>query len=267
MSQPGQYPQPGQPYGQPQQQPYDPAQGYQQPGYAQQPEFGQPQPGYGQQPAYGGYDAPAGAPQYDQPAFGGPEQPPLSFTPPLPPKKRSTGKIVLIVLLVLFVVCGGLGAVFALPVISQQGATIALPDKVAGLSIQKDANSQKITDAAVKSMEKSVGGHKSVAALYNGGGGNTDLVIFIGATGMNLFVSSQLDDAFKEINATDIETYKPTGDPASEIRCGNTSVTGSKGSVCIWADHGSLGFAIFMAKDKAKAAPAFLEMHKTMLKR
>ncbi|GIG60962.1 hypothetical protein Lfu02_53340 [Longispora fulva] len=204
---------------------------------------------------------PPGAPQYAPPVFVAPQSQPLGFTPPQAPKKSGAGKIVAGVLGLVLLLCLGGAALFAFPIISDQGATIALPAKIGNLVLDDGPEGKKAVDA-MSSAGGSIAGHESKGALYRDG---DKPVIFFGATGLNVNLKGQLDDAFKAMNATggvDIDA----GDLGGYIRCGTIAAQGDS-PACVWIDHGSIGLAIFVKGDKATAGQLFQEMHRAMLSR
>ncbi|WP_412541939.1 hypothetical protein R8Z50_05170 [Longispora sp. K20-0274] len=201
---------------------------------------------------------PPGAPQYAPPVFVAPQSQPLGFTPPQAPKKSGAGKIVAGVLALVLLLCLGGAALFVVPIVADQGATIALPAKIGNLALDDGPEGKAAVDA-MSNAAGSIAGHDSKGALYHDG---DKRVIFFGATGLNLRLKGQLDEAFDALHASymfDLDA----GDLGGYIRCG--TLNGS--TICMWIDHGSIGLAIFMQGEKAASGAQFQEMHKAMLSR
>ncbi|MEV6525158.1 hypothetical protein AB0M43_24710 [Longispora sp. NPDC051575] len=205
---------------------------------------------------------PPGAPQYAQPVFAAPQHQPLGFTPPQAPKKSPTAKIVLGVLALVLLLCLGGAALFAFPIAQQQGATIALPTTIGKLTLDEGPDGKKVVDSMGAAGGK-LAGHRTKGALYKDG---DKPVIFFGATGLNINLKSQLDDAFRTMNATGQVDLDP-GKLGGYVRCGTMSTAGLSMPVCLWIDHGSIGMAMFAGGELGSSGTLFREMHEAMLSR
>jgi hypothetical protein len=233
--------------------PYGPPQSYQQP----------PQP-Y-QRPAYQDpYQASAPPfqqqPAYPQPAY---QQP---FTPPPPPRRGKGLKITLAVLGVLFLVCAIGCGVFLYPVISANGTTVTAPPTLpGGLNKETSDEMQKIVDQMEADLRNDVGDVDQVAAGIYSDGDPQKLVVLVAATSTVFFPDSEIEDAFKGFNSTSSssvagQTSYPAGDLGGTVKCGSGKEDDLPMTLCAWADHGSVGIAIFIGRDLKEAADLFLQI-------
>jgi hypothetical protein len=286
-----QYPQSGQPeYGQPGYGQPDYGQpGYGQPDYGQQPEYGQPgyqTPGYGQQPEYGqpgyqtpGYQTPTyqqqpGYPQppqqpyyrqeptyYQRPEYQQPGYPPSGPpAPPSAPKKSGTRKIVLIVLAVLVVLCGGgAGVAYVVlkddvkDVVTASQTRLVAPDKVAGRAKITDADLQKVATEMVNGMKSEMPDASSTIGAFYGDPAKQDMFMVAGASGLVRNADKQLDDAFRELAASGLKLgaakdVEP-GPLGGHAKCADGQAEGVPVAMCVWVDSGSVGLvAVYFKK-------------------
>jgi hypothetical protein len=247
MSQP-----PANPYGPPHDSPNPPQQpGQQQPGGwppPQQPQ-GFPPPQQGFPPAQ------PGQPYGDPNLAGGPP----------PAKKSNVGKIVLIVLAVVLVLCLGGAAIawFALkgPVSEAVDASktrVVAPATLAGRPKITDPDLQKAADQAVAGMKSKAQNETSAVAAFYGDTTKQDLVMIAGVSGLLTDPKKELDDYVKglatELTVGDMATVD-AGPLGGEARCGDGKAESVPLGICVWADRGSLGMVIvyFKSADQAKA--------------
>jgi len=313
MSQPPQPPYSGEPYpgqpssGQPYQgQPYQGQQypGQQYPSYPQQPYQGQPNPdvptsvppGYPPTSAYPagdytqpqqpyGQPAPYGQADYAQQRFGQPGFPPI----PPPKKKSKVLPIVLTSVAIVLVLC--VGGVVALALIgknaqdkinSQKDTTtpttaptteaadptvapaadvkIVEPKTLGGRPKLTDAQFADVAKELQSSLKGVPGATNSVGALY-GTVAKQDIIIVAAA-------EAPIDDPDKELTQTfygagvgglkvDDITTAPTGSLGGVAKCGSASTGGVDMAICSWADDGSLGMMIWYFKSVGKAKAEF----------
>jgi hypothetical protein len=283
QGQPGYGPQ-GQPGYGPQGQPgYGPSG---QPGYGQQPGYGAPgqQPGYGPpgQPDYGqGYGQPPPGYGQQQPGYGDqagyappsydsgfPAGPPL--VPPTPVKKKRRGlKITLGILGALALVCGVLSCVIGYPIVKESGAKIAAPDTLpGGLTKDDSSENQTTVDQLESDLKSDVGATDAVAAFYKDGQDDTKPVLMVAATTLILFPSSEIDDAFKGIQESDLKiggiTTYPAGNLGGYVKCGSGTTSDVAIAACVWTDHGSAGIAFFFKRPVAESASLFVKIREAV---
>jgi hypothetical protein len=247
-----------------------------QPGYGQQPGYGPPSqpdygPGYGQPPGYGqqppGYgDQPGYAPpSYDS---GFPSGPPL--VPPAPVKKKRRGlKITLGILGALALVCGVLSCVIGYPIVKESGAKISAPNTLPGGLTKDDSEENQTTvDQLESDLKSDVGATDAVAAFYKDAQDDTKPVLMVAATTLILFPSSEIDDAFKGIQESDLKigniTTYPAGKLGGHVKCGSGTTSDVAIAACVWTDHGSAGIAFFFKRPVAEAATLFVKIREAV---
>ncbi|REF98060.1 hypothetical protein DFJ67_4069 [Asanoa ferruginea] len=280
-------PQPGT-YGQPPQQPgygdYGQQQPPQQPGYGdygQQPASGAPygqQPSspapYGQQPpAYGqpAYGQPPQQPTYGEQPFGGPPMPPTA-----PPKKKSrAGRIVLIVLAVVLVLCVGGGvAIWQIvkdpvkEVVAAANTRVVAPDTLGGKKKITDPELQSAVNDMDKSLNADVPNATSTAAAFYGDIAKQDLVMLVAVSGVIEDPVKELNDTFTSMNAngTTVKNIKDVeaGPLGGQAKCGDGEIADAGAAlplgICAWSDKGSVGMIGVYNVKGAEAYKNFLAM-------
>ena len=248
----GGYPPPNPQYGAQ----YPPAPGPYPPGYGQPAD--QAQPGYTPQgPAYGGgYGTPPAEPSPGYP------------TAPVPPKKSKVGRIILIVLAVVLVLCGGGVAVayFALKdevsgVVAATQTRLVTPDTVAGRPRITEPELQTVADAMVASMKEAQPGANSTVGAFYGDPAKRDLLMVAGVAALVADPAKELDAAMgglgtSGVEVTNLKSIEP-GPLGGVAKCGDAEAEGIPLGVCVWADHGSLGVIGLYFKTGAEAEAEF----------
>ncbi|MEV4119550.1 hypothetical protein [Micromonospora sp. NPDC049645] len=254
MSQP-----PANPYGPPHDSPHQPQQPGQQPGGWPPPQQqqGQPQQPGGFPPAQPGGFPPA------QPGFpyGDPN---LAGGPP-PAKKSNVGKIVLIVLAVVLVLClGGVAITWFVvkddvsAVVDASRTRVVAPATLAGRPKLTDPELQNAADQAVTGMKSKAQNETSTVAAFYGDPTKQDLVMITGVSGLLTDLTKALDDYVTglatELTVGDMATVD-AGPLGGEARCGDGKAQSVPLGICVWADRGSLGMVVmyFKSADQAKA--------------
>ncbi|WP_319461014.1 hypothetical protein [Micromonospora sp. RTP1Z1] len=278
---PGSYPPPQQPGGYPSPQPgpqYGGGYPPQQPGPQYGGDYPPQQPGqqYGggypppQQPGpqYGGYPGEQPAPQAGsylesgQPSYGAPAGP--------PPKKSNVGRILLITLAVVVVLCLGGAAVlfFAAkgPVGDVVEATKTRMVAPATLAGRPKVTDPKLTSAAEdmsSEMKKNVPDATSTVGAFYGNPDKKDLVMIAGASGVLADPKKELEDATKglssELTVTTFNTVD-AGPLGGNAKCGDGKADAIQVGVCVWADRGSLGVIVIYFKSGAQAQAELVTM-------
>lgn len=250
--------QPG-PYGPPQSYPA-PQQPYQQPAY--QDPYQPSAPPYQQQP----FQQPA----YQQPAFPGPG-PAYTPPPPAPPRKGKGLKITLGVLGALFLVCAVISCVFLYPIISASGTTVTAPATLpGGLTKETSDSMQKIVDGMERDLRNDVGDVDQVAAGIYSDGDQQKLVVLVAATSTVVFPDDEIKDAFSGFNESvtgsgvGAQVDYPAGDLGGTVKCATGTEKGVPMTMCAWADHGSVGIAVFVGRELQEAAALFLQIRQVV---
>ncbi|MET7963808.1 hypothetical protein [Micromonospora zamorensis] len=246
MSQP-----PANPYGPPHDSPTPP----QQPGQPGQPQ----QPGGWPPPQQQGFPpAQPGQPYGDPSLLGSPQ----------PAKKSNVGKIVLIVLAVVLVLCIG-GAVITWlavkgpvgDVVDASKTRLVAPATLAGRPKVTDAELQTAADQLVREMKSSVQNETSTVGAFYGDPTKQDLVMIAGASGLMSDPKKEMDTAISglsaELTVTNLVAVDP-GPLGGEASCGDGKAESVPLGVCVWADKGSLGMVVMYFKSAEQAKAEFI---------
>ncbi|KAB1927450.1 hypothetical protein [Micromonospora noduli] len=266
MSQP-----PANPYGPPHDSP-DPSQqpGQQPGGWPPPQQQGQPQQPGGFPPAQSGF--PPAQPGFPpaQPGFpaaqpGQPYGDPNLAGGPPPAKKSNVGKIVLIVLAAVLVLCLGGVAITWFVVKDDVGAVVdasktrvVAPATLAGRP--KLTNPELLTAAeqAVSGMKTAAGNETSTVAAFYGDPTKQDLVMIAAVSGLLSDPKKELDayvDGLSKQLTVGEMTAVDAGPLGGEARCGDGKADTVPLGICVWTDRGSLGMVVmyFKSADQAKA--------------
>ncbi|RZU74190.1 hypothetical protein EV384_2633 [Micromonospora kangleipakensis] len=291
---PGSYPPPQQPGGYPSQQP-GPQYGGGYPPQQSDPQYGggyppqQPGPQYGggyppqhSDPQYGGgYPPQQPGPQYGggypgeqpashagsylesgQPSYGAPAGP--------PPKKSNVGRILLITLAVVVVLCLGGGAVLVFAakdkvgdVVDATKTRLVAPATLAGKPKVTDPQLTSAAEQMSAEMKKDVPDATSTVGAFYGNPAKKDLVMIAGASGVLADPKKELEDGAKSLSSElAVTTFSPVdaGPLGGDAKCGDGKIDGSPVGVCIWADRGSLGVIIMYFKSADDLKSQFATM-------
>ncbi|MET7836535.1 hypothetical protein ABZS44_27335 [Micromonospora sediminicola] len=256
MSQPPSNPYPGN-YPPPPQQPG----GYQPP--QQQPQYGGGYPpAPQQQPQYGG-----DYPQVPQQAQYGGDQ----LGAPVPPKKKSgVGKILLIVLAVVLVLCVGGGVAFWLAagddvkdVVTATKTRVVEPTTLGGRPKVSQPELQSAALQMKSEFSKDVPNATSTAGAFYGDPAKKDLVMIAGVSGVIADPKKEMADAITaitpELGAKEFKTVD-AGPLGGDAKCGDGKTEGIPVGVCIWVDKGSLGMVVIYFKSAAELQSEFVSL-------
>ncbi|WP_433460799.1 hypothetical protein [Micromonospora sp. CA-248212] len=259
--QPGQ---PAAPY-----QPGQPAAPYQpgQPAAPQQP--GPPQPGWPQQQGFPPPQQPGGWPQqqgFPPPQPGQPYGGPHLAGPP--PKKSNVGKILLIVLAVVLVLCLGGAAItwFAVKdevgdVVDATKTRVVAPAALAGRAKNTDPQLQTVADQMVTQMKTEVQNETSTVGAFYGDPTKQDLVLIAAVSGVMADPKKELDEAVtglaSQLSVTNMAAVE-AGPLGGDARCGDGKAESVPLGVCVWADRGSVGLVVMYFKTAAEAKAEFV---------
>ncbi|MCM0678209.1 hypothetical protein NCC78_26550 [Micromonospora phytophila] len=261
QQQPGGYPPPQQSGGYP---PPQQSGGYPPPqqsgGYPPQQPAGsyQPQPGSYQPPQAGGYPQPGAGP--GQP-YGDPAGPP-------PAKKSRVGRILLISLAVVLVLCLGGAAVafFALrdevkETVDATKTRVVAPATLAGRPKVSDPNLLDAAKQLESGLKKSMPDATSTVGAFYGTPAERDLVMVAAASGLNTDPDRTLDEAVKGAAESDVQLGEmktvDAGPLGGEAKCGDAKAAEVPLGVCLWSDKGSLGMIIIYFKSGAETQAEF----------
>ncbi|GIE50817.1 hypothetical protein [Actinoplanes nipponensis] len=144
-------------------------------------------------------------------------------------------------------------------VASQKDATLTVPTKVAGFSVDSSDDGRTTADYLQTALSADVDLDRAVGAVLTDGSGND--VLFFGGTTLFWTPESDLVTAFDlvadEQGAVTGLHDVPAGPLGGTMKCGTTKADGADMPVCGWADHGSLALAMFPGRTVDDAAKLF----------
>jgi hypothetical protein len=158
-------------------------------------------------------------------------------------------------------ILGGLGVVVVvlgvfvgpttLAVIEERNPTLKTPDELVGF-VRADGDGAKDTAEYIRdAVASSAGLTKSLGAVYKDPTSTDKSLMFVGGTATFWRPGDSLTEAFGIIT-DDSGGVKgvhdvPAGDLGGVMRCGTTPTDNNEElPVCGWADHGSIGVALFL---------------------
>ncbi|MFJ8582616.1 hypothetical protein [Micromonospora sp. NPDC093277] len=229
---------------------------------SQSPSSPYPQPQL--QPAgYQPPQQPGGYPEAGQPGFG----PPAG---PQPKKKFSVGKILLIILAVVVVLCmgGGTAIYFARKdtvkeVVDATKTRLVEPETLGGRPKVTEPELLSIADNVKTQLKGSLlGATSSIGGIY-GDLAKQDMVMIAGATVLQADPKKNLDAFTRGLVATvgklEFKTVD-AGPLGGEAKCGDGESNSIQVGVCAWADRGSVGMIVIYFKSAADLQPQFAAM-------
>jgi hypothetical protein len=142
--------------------------------------------------------------------------------------------------------------------VTQQHASLATPDQIAGLTLDKSDDGKVTADYLRTAIAASVSLNNSVGAVYDDPADSRRSVMFFGGTGVLLSPDKDLTTAFGLLDdqsgrLRDVRSV-PSGTLGGEMRCGTSTGDGGDMVVCGWADHGSIALAFFPGRSVDDAA-------------
>ncbi|MEW2440419.1 hypothetical protein [Micromonospora marina] len=224
-----------------------------------------------QQPQYGG-----DYPQPPQQQYGGdypPQQPQYGgqLGAPVPPKKKSgVGKILLIVLAVVLVLCvgGGVAAYFATKdtvdeVVTATKTRVVEPQTLGGRAKVTDPQLQSAAAQMKSELSKDVPDATSTVGAFYGDPAKKDLVMIVAVSGVMADPKKELADATAAVTpdlaTKDFKTVD-AGPLGGDAKCSDGKASDVPVAVCIWADRGSLGMVVVYFKSAAELQSEFVTM-------
>jgi len=152
--------------------------------------------------------------------------------------------------------CCGCPAYYGKPLWDQYPANAALPGQVADLRLSDDGSSQETVARLEGEMRTAhLLAEDTFAGVYRDGNGK--LVVLYGITGFRMTPGSDLDSEVGRISDAyqmdAVETFE-TGARGTHLSCGTGVSDGDDVVVCAWADHGSLGTALFTRRSVEESA-------------
>ncbi|MEU8610981.1 hypothetical protein AB0C29_23640 [Actinoplanes sp. NPDC048791] len=145
---------------------------------------------------------------------------------------------------------------------SQKDATLTIPAKVAGLTVDSSDEGRSTADYLQTALSADVAFDRAVGAVYTDGSANN--VLFFGGTTLFWTPEDDLVTAFDLVSdeqgsVTGLHDV-PAGPLGGTMKCGTTKADGADMPVCGWADHGSLALAMFPGRTVDDSAKLFGEI-------
>ncbi|WP_405093030.1 YppG family protein [Micromonospora sp. NBC_01392] len=230
------------------------------------------QPGGYQPPQqYGGEHPPAPQQQYggdypQQPQYGGDQ-----FGAPVPPKKKfGVGKILLIVLAVVLVLCVGGGVAFWLAagddvkdVVTATKTRVVEPTTLGGRPKATEPQLQSTALQMKSELGKDVPNATSTAGAFYGDPAKKDLVMIVAVSGVIADPKKEMADAIAAVTP-DLGTKEfktvDAGPLGGDAKCGDGKAQDIPVGVCIWSDKGSLGMVVVYFKSSSELQSEFVNM-------
>ena len=167
--------------------------------------------------------------------------------------------------------CCGVGAAIAVPILREYPATVEAPAQMAGFAKIPDQDAVEVTRSLTAKLKKDTGADNAVVGLYVAGADRSRGVLALAVSTLLLSPAKEVASAFGGMDntgvpVTGVKDY-PTGSLGGTVRCGVGTADGLDLSVCVWADHGSLGIGMFYNRDVHESADLFVTMREEMVKR
>ncbi|RLK22785.1 hypothetical protein DER29_0629 [Micromonospora sp. M71_S20] len=228
--------------------------------------YGPPQQSgaYGPPPQSGGYPPQAGG--FAQPPSGGVAGAPYGGPPVA--RKSNAGKIVLISLAVVLVLCLGGAAIVAFAVKDEVKETVDAT-RIRVVAPATLAGRPKATDPALQAgarqleaeLNKTIPEASSTVGGFYGTLADKDLVMIAAASGLNPNPARTLEDTIRGARTSDVRLGEMSSvDPGplgGEAKCGDAKAQDVPLGVCVWSDKGSVGMVIIYFKTGQQAHAEF----------
>jgi hypothetical protein len=154
---------------------------------------------------------------------------------------------------------------------SEKDVKITTPTRVAGLALDDSQGAHDTIDYLRTAIETGVSLDKTTGAVYADEAGESRSVLFVGGTGVLVTPEQALSKTFglitDDAGGVDSVHDVPAGPLGGVMRCGTTKTEGTPMAVCGWADHGSLGIAMFPNRPVDQSAELLRTMRKAMQSR
>ncbi len=154
---------------------------------------------------------------------------------------------------------------------SEKNVSIVTPPRVAGLALDDSPGAHDAIDYLRIAVTAGVDLKKTTGAVYADEAGESRSVLFVGGTGVLVSPEQSLSKTFDLIaddaSGVDGVHEEAAGPLGGVMRCGSTKTDDGTMSVCGWADHGSLGIAMFPNRPVDQSAELLRAMRKAMQNR
>jgi hypothetical protein len=145
---------------------------------------------------------------------------------------------------------------------------IVIPGHVAGLALDDNPVTHDTVDQLRGTVQANVPLESTTGAIYVDESGASRSVLFVGGTGALASAEVSLDKALKAVgeDAGGIDNTRrvPPGPLGGVMKCGVTGAGPGVTAVCGWAEHGSLGVAVFTNQNPDSSAGLLRKMREAM---
>ena len=177
---------------------------------------------------------------------------------------RRVRNIALALLLVVVLGAAGVYGPTLWRVAQQRDAKISTPERVADLQLDHRDGARETAEYVRDAVATSVKLEESVAAVYSDTAAADRSVIFAGGSGLIWNPEEALSKVFALMSdetggVTGVRDVRP-GPLGGQVRCGSTATPEGDLPVCGWADHGSVGIALFPNRSVDEAAEILLRL-------
>ncbi|HEY8451064.1 MAG TPA: hypothetical protein VIL54_02305 [Natronosporangium sp.] len=218
--------------------------------------------------------APTAPPPRHDPPVTPLDGPPPGWRPPpgyvvVVRRRRRWPWVLLAMTLFTFVCCCGLPVYVAKPMWDQYPASAALPERIADLRLADDPESRrtaqrlKLETRAAHLVAESV-----FAGVYTTPAGKR--VTVFGVTGFQLDPAAALKDEVARLTPayglSEVQSFD-TGERGEHVSCATGQADGEGIVACTWADHGSLGTALFTRLSVEDSAALLAELRSAIITR
>jgi hypothetical protein len=176
--------------------------------------------------------------------------------------------LVLISLGVVLLLVIGIFGPTAWEVWAERDVHIATPARINSLELDDSQGAHDTVDYMQNAIKTSVTLDRTTGAVYAESSGDSKSVVFVGGTGTLVTPNEALDKSFglitDEAGGVDGVHEVEAGPLGGTMKCGTTTTDGNGMAVCGWADHGSLGIAMFPNRKVDESAELLRTMRKAM---
>ncbi|TDB72745.1 hypothetical protein [Micromonospora sp. KC723] len=244
--------------------------------YPPQPDNGEPHGSY-PPPQPGDATPPQPGDNPSQPGPFPPAQPGIHPAPGQPypaapgapaAKKSNVGKILLISLAAVLVLClGGAAVAFfavkdeakeAVEAVEAANTRVVAPETLAGRAKSTDPSLLEGAKQLEAELNKSLPDATSTAGAFYGTVERKDLVMVAAASGRNTDPAKTLDDTISGAGQADLQVKEMKSVDAGPLgglaKCGDAEASTVPLGICVWSDKGSIGMIIIYFKGGQEAA-------------
>lgn len=146
-------------------------------------------------------------------------------------------------------------------VVQQKDAELAAPAQAAGFNRDDSERARSTADYLRSGFAANIDLDRSFGAVYRDPADEKRLVLIFGGATLLWQPERDLDSLFNlmtdETGAVTGLREVPAGELGGVMKCGSTTGEGGDFTVCGWADHGSVGMAMFPGRPVNTAADLF----------